>query len=104
MGVVTIKGNFLSDEFERLYRDMKKDWTASQKQYVLRNTNTRSHAPGVIDAIGGNTKRNIDASEAARDRHRSTLGTSSPGQPVVPQQPAAPRKPQQYIEYPATAP
>ena len=90
MGAVTIKGNFLSDEFERLYRDMKKDWTASQKQYVLRNTNTRSHAPGVIDAIGGNTKRNIDASEAARDRHRSTLGTSSPGQQAVPQQQAAP--------------
>ena len=64
-------------------------------EYVLRNTNRRKHPDGLIDAIGGNTKKNIDASEAARDRHRSTLGTSSP------QQPAAPLK---LIEYPATAP
>ena len=57
-------------------------------EYVLRNTNRRKHPDGLIDAIGGNTKKNIDASEAARDRHRSTLGTSSPGQQAVPQQQA----------------
>ena len=112
--VVNKAGNFMGwkvwdAEMGKLMNGWQRDGTIN---YVLRNIRDSEHADGMLARGAGQilstaTLNRIAASEAARDRHSSTLGTSSPGQQAVPQQPVAPQQqaaPLKLIEYPATAP
>ena len=102
--VVNKAGNFMGWEvWDAEMVKLTNKWRAAGTlDYVLRNIRDSEHAEGMLARGAGQilstaTLDRIAASDKARSDHGGAAPTA-PGQPVVPQQPAAPRK---LIEYPA---